>query len=86
MEQPSLNFNPPPEPGKLFKYGSQNYRVYERLYQGGVTTSELMDMRLACHTHRISDCRAKLREYGLDVVCEPLSKSLNIFKIKGINN
>jgi hypothetical protein len=81
MEQTGFNFAAPP-PGDLFKYGSQNYRVYERLYAGGVTTSELMDMRIACHTHRISDSRAKLKPYGLDVVCEPVTKTVNIFKIR----
>jgi hypothetical protein len=34
MTQPELNFNPLPRPEELFKYGSQNYRVYEKLYGG----------------------------------------------------
>jgi hypothetical protein len=80
-EQAALNFTAPP-PGKLFKYGSQNYRVYEKLYYGGVTTSELMDMRIACHTHRISDCREKLKPYGLEIICEPITKTNNIYNIR----
>jgi hypothetical protein len=83
MEQTILNLNWP-KPSELFKYGSQNYRVYEQLCAGGVTTSELMDMRIACHTHRISDNREKLKPYGLTVVCEPISNSNNIYKIKEI--
>jgi hypothetical protein len=85
MDQPSLNFNPPPKPAELFKPDSQNYRVYDRLCSGGLTTGEMMDMRIACYTHRISDIREKLKSYGLDVVCEPVSKTNNFYRLKENN-
>jgi len=73
----------PPKADELFKFGSQNYRVYEKLFYGGTTTGDLLEMKphVACYTHRISDIREKLKPYDYDVVCKPVSKTNNYYSI-----
>ena len=83
MTQTEFSFAAP-APGQLFRYGSQNYQVYERLVSGGVTSAEMRDMNILCHTHRISDCREKLKPYNLEVVCEPFQGKVNVFRIRGL--
>jgi hypothetical protein len=64
-----LNFNPPPAPGKLFKYGSQNYKIYESLLSGGITGGEIQEIfKVQSHTSRISQIRKKLAPHLFRVV------------------
>lgn len=71
-----------PRPGAFFRYGSQNYQVYERLLAGGITSAEMQKLNIMCHTKRISDVREKLNPFGYDVVCEVFSGKVNVWKIK----
>jgi hypothetical protein len=86
MDQAALNFNPPPMPGELFKYGSQQYRIYEKLVSGGATSVEIQEIGCLSHTRRISDIREKLKPYLLDVKAERKQGSVYFYHLKGINN
>ncbi|PKN20916.1 MAG: hypothetical protein CVU71_03815 [Deltaproteobacteria bacterium HGW-Deltaproteobacteria-6] len=82
--QSSFNFDldPLPRPGSFFRWGSQNYQVYERLLAGGITSAEMHKLNFLSHTKRISDVREKLNPLGYDVVCEVFSGKVNVWKIK----
>ena len=67
MNQPELKFDVP-QPGELFKYGSQNYNLYQALLEhGSVTNVGMRDLFILSHTRRISDLREKLKPYCMDV-------------------
>jgi len=85
MEQATLNFNPPPRPGELFKFGSQQYQIYEKLISGGATSVEIQRLGCLSHTRRISDIREKLRPFLLDVKAERKQGSIYFYRLKGIN-
>lgn len=72
--QTALRFTTPrPRPGELFQYGTQNYRLYEALYESGrITNVAIRDLYILSHTRRISDIREKLKPYCLDVKKEPV--------------
>jgi len=71
MIQAALNFNPyPPNP---FKYGSQNWRLYERLKEGPTTNIEIVgQMFILNSTGRISEIREYLKKHCLDLAAKPL--------------
>lgn len=83
MDQSSLNFTPAPRPGELFKYGSQQYKVYEGLLAGGITSVEIQKMNILSHTRRISDIREKLKPYLMDVEAVRQSGRIYLYKLKG---
>ena len=85
MDQRSLNFDPVPKPGELFKYGSQQYRIYEKLISGGATSVEIQEIGCLSHTRRISDIREKLKPFLLDVKAERKHGSVYFYHLKGIN-
>jgi len=86
MEQASLNFNPPPKPGELFRYGTGLYAMYEQLYHGGLNTVEAAKLGGMTHSRRISDIREKLKPYLLTVKKEKDRGRIFKYKITGINN
>ena len=84
MTQTALNFRP--APAALFRPGSQNFRVYERLLCGPVDNGELpRGMRINKYTSRISDIRAALRPYLMDVKAEsdPCDRSRVVYRLVG---
>jgi len=70
MNQLALSFTRP-RPEDLFKPGSQCHELYARLLEGSVTNREIMRMCIPKYTGRISDIRAALRPYLMDVKAEP---------------
>ena len=75
-----------PSPSDLFRNGSQNFRVYERLLIGPVDNGELpRTMRINKYTSRISDIRAALRPYLMDVRAEadPCDRSKVVYRLVG---
>ncbi len=81
MEQAAFNFKAPPA-NELFKPGSQKYKIYERLLADGITNVEINQLGALSHTKRISEIRAMLKPYLLDVVAERLHGHVYINKIK----
>ena len=83
MVQQSL-FRPRPAPGKLFSPGTQSYQLYERLLAGEVTNSEIVrQMGIFNSTGRISDIRAKLKPYLMDIEATRINKGLFKYTLKG---
>ena len=75
-----------PAPEKLFKEGSQTYRLYSRLLEGPVSNGEIIyQMRIANSTGRASEVRQKLRPYLMDVKTEydPSDRSRVVYKLVG---
>lgn len=73
-----------PTPQNPFQYDSQNYRILERLKNGGVTNAEMsVEMRIPKYTNRISEIRTKL-SYAFEVPCTPLGGGLNRYTLKYI--
>lgn len=70
MTQTALNFRP--APSTLFRNGSQNFRVYERLLCGPVSNVEIVKgMEIFNSTGRASDIRRALKPYLMDVEATP---------------
>lgn len=85
MQQTDLALDKP-RPGELFSYGSQCYRLYERLLDGPVDNGEMLfSLRLGSHTRRVSDLREKLRPYLMDVEArpDPQKRSRVVYRLKG---
>ena len=82
MNQPELKFDVP-QPGELFKYGSQNYALYQALLQGGVTNVEMRDLFILSHTRRLTDVREAIRPYLMDVKKERLHGGVYLYKLSG---
>lgn len=81
MEQTAIRFNKP-HPGELFKPGSQDYRIYERLLAAPLTNSEIIDeLRVFSYTRRISDLREKLKPYCMDVKATRIKDGLFEYKL-----
>jgi hypothetical protein len=75
-----------PSPSALFRAGSQNFRVYERLLSGPVDNGELpRGMRINKYTSRISDIRRALKPHLMDVRAEAdkLNPSLVVYRLVG---
>jgi len=73
MTQLDLTFNSKPNPRDLFKPGSQNYYLYQRLLNGPVSNIEIVrDMCIMNSTGRISDLRQKLKPYLLDIQAQQI--------------
>ena len=75
-----------PAPSALFRNGSQNFRVYERLLIGPVDNGELpRTMRINKYTSRISDIRRALRPHLMDVQAEadPCDRSKVVYRLVG---
>ena len=63
-----------------FQYGSQNYRILERLKRGPVTNAEMSgEMRILKYTGRLSDIRKKIPH---EIVCTPLGNGLNRYTLR----
>lgn len=71
-----------PRPGAFFRYNSQNYRIYEKLLAGGITSAEMRRDFIMSHTKRISDIRERLIVFGYDVECQEFHGNINIWKIR----
>ncbi|MDD4340293.1 MAG: hypothetical protein WC262_10845 [Bacteroidales bacterium] len=85
MTQTALDFTRP-KPDALFKRGSQNCRVYERLLAGPVDNGELpRKMFINKYTSRISDIRKALRPYLMDVRADadPIDRSRVVYRLVG---
>jgi hypothetical protein len=75
-----------PDPSDLFRAGSQNHRVYERLLIGPVDNGELpRKMFVNKYTSRISDIRAALKPYLMDVRAEAdsVDRSRVVYRLVG---
>ena len=84
MTQTALNFRP--APAALFRPGSQNFRVYERLLIGPVDNGELpRKMFVNKYTSRISDIRKALRPHLMDVRAEAdsVDRSRVVYRLVG---
>lgn len=84
-QQTTLQFKLP-RPGELFKYGSQNYQLYEALYRHGrITNVAIRDLYIMSHTRRISDVREKLKPFCMDIKKEPVGAGVYSYYIAGAN-
>ena len=84
MEQSEIKFNVP-QPGELFKYGSQNYQLYEALLErGSMTNVGMRDLFILSHTRRISDLREKLKPYCMDVQKELVGHGVFSYRLTGV--
>ena len=75
-----------PAPSSLFRPGSQNFRVYERLLIGPVDNGELpRTMRINKYTSRISEIRAALKPHLMDVRAEAdsMDRSRVVYRLVG---
>jgi len=73
-----------PRPDELFKPGSQNWRLYQRLLEGPVTNGEIIyQMRIANSTGRASDVRKALRPYLMDVESKRIEGSIWQYRLRG---
>ena len=76
--QAELNFTLP-RPADLFKPGTQDYRLYERLLAGTITNAQIIDeLRIFSYTRRLSD----LREKGINVKATRVRESLFKYEIE----
>lgn len=83
MTQEPLQFDRP-RPRDLFGFGTQNYRIYERLLQGPVTNAEIVrDMNIFNSTGRVSDIRLRLKPYCMDIEARRVDGSLFRYDLKG---
>lgn len=83
MEQTELTFNPKPKPRELFSYGTQNYRVYEQLLQGPVTSKFIIkEMDIQKYTSRITDVRKALVPHLIRVEAKRVCSSLFEYRLK----
>ena len=83
MVQESL-FRSRPAPAKLFTPGTQSYLLYERLLRGEVTNAEIVrQMNIYNSTGRISDIRAAIKPYLLDIEATRITKGLFKYELKG---
>lgn len=86
MEQQELNFNYPP-PGELFTYGTQDYQLYERLYNGGITNVEIVkDLCFLQYNRGIHDVRKKLLKHNADVKMEKLHGKVYFYKLAPLDD
>jgi len=83
MEQTAIDFSKRPKPGELFRFGSQQYKIYEKLISGGITNVEIQELGCLSHTRRVSDIREKIRPHLLDVKAERIRDGLFIYKLTG---
>jgi 1,2-phenylacetyl-CoA epoxidase catalytic subunit len=75
--QAELNFSLP-RPVDLFKPGTQDYRLYERLLAAPITNAQIIDeLRIFSYTRRLSD----LREKGINVKATRVRESLFKYEI-----
>ena len=84
MTQTALNFRP--SPSSLFRPGSQNFRVYERLLAGPVSNVEIVKgMDILNSTGRASDVRKALKPYLMDVEAtpDPMRTGVWVYKLVG---
>jgi hypothetical protein len=75
-----------PRPGDLFKYGSQNYRLYQRLLLGPVENIEVVHkMNILNSTGRSADIRRAVKPYLMDVVATPVKGREGVweYRLKG---
>lgn len=85
MTQTALNFARP-KPDQLFRAGSQNFRVYERLLIGPVSNVEIVKgMEIFNSTGRASDIRKALKPYLMDVEAkpDPMRTGVWVYKLVG---
>jgi hypothetical protein len=76
-EQAEMNFSLP-RPVDLFKPGTQDYRLYERLLAAPITNAQIIDeLRIFSYTRRLSD----LREKGINVKATRVRESLFKYEI-----
>ena len=73
-----------PTPATLFTPGTQCYILFERLLRGEVTNSEIVrQMGIFNSTGRISDIRAAIKPYLLDIEASRINKGLWKYNLKG---
>ena len=83
MTQTEFTFDKP-RPSDLFKPGSQNYRLYERLLMGSVTNHEIVEgMKIYNSTGRTADIRKALKPHLMDVQATRLHDGLFEYSLKG---
>jgi hypothetical protein len=72
-----------PSPSALFRAGSQNFRVYERLLAGPVEI--VKGMEIFNSTGRASDIRKALKPYLMDVEAkpDPMRTGVWVYKLVG---
>jgi hypothetical protein len=77
--QTALSFTRP-RPDDLFKAGSQNHRLYNRLLQGPLTNVEGMtELYIINLTGRISDIREALKPHLMDIKARRKEAGRGIF-------
>ena len=65
---------------KLFRKGSQNYRIVERLLIcGKICNFQFAEMHIHKYTSRISEIRAIINPYGFDIVAKLEDSKRNIY-------
>ena len=66
MNQAEINFNELPRPGLMFRYGTQNYKLYSAFCEGPVTALQMSRLLgpTASHTSRMCDIDKRM-----EVVC-----------------
>jgi len=80
--QLALDFDRP-RPGDLFKPGSQCFRLYERLLEGPTDNGEMLfKLRIGNHTGRLSNIRAALKPYLLNVEAKRVRDGLFVYSLR----
>lgn len=86
MEQMVILFNPRPDPHALFKAGTQDYRLYDRLLHGPITSRQIVEeLNILNYTGRLSDVRAALRPYLITLEARRVEGSLYDYRLKDGN-
>jgi hypothetical protein len=68
----------------LFAYDTQCHRLYERLLEGPITNAEIVrGLGIFNSTGRISDIRAALKPYCVDVVARRIQRGLFEYRLRG---
>jgi len=67
-------------PDNPFKYGTQKYRLYERLKVGPVTNVTIIDMKIYNSTGRISEIREYLKPYLFEIDCHSVPGKKGVFE------
>lgn len=69
-------------PKNPFAYGSQNYRIYDRLTMGALTGLDISRMGILAHTRRVADIREALAPLGWTIETKMISSEPRIFQYR----
>jgi len=85
MTQTALDFSHKPTPAELgLKPGNHANLIYSRLLEGELTNAEIV-RGIGCFnsTGRVSDLRAKLKPYLVEIEARQVKKGLFSYRLRG---